>query len=40
MDADDADSRSRQTKTEIEVELAPAGHYTVVSVKALGSACK
>jgi hypothetical protein len=40
VDADDADSRSRRTKTEIEVERAPAGHYTVVSVKALGSACK
>lgn len=40
VDAEDADSRSKRTKTEVDVERGPAGHYTVVSVKALGSACK
>ena len=40
VNRDDADDRSKRTKTEVEVERGPAGHYTVVSVKALGSACK
>ena len=40
VDRDDADDRSKRAKTEVEVERGPAGHYTVVSVKALGSACR
>lgn len=40
VDRDDADDRSKRTKTEVEVERGPAGHYTVVSVKAIGGACK
>ena len=40
VDRDDADDRRKRAKTEVEIERGPAGHYTVVSVKALGSSCK
>lgn len=39
VDPENAESRSKRTRTEIEVERGPAGHYTVVSVKPMGSAC-
>ena len=39
VDPENADKSTRRSRTEIEVDRGAPGHYTVVSVKALGSAC-
>lgn len=40
VDPEHSDSKTRRSSTKIEVEREPVGHYTVVSVKTLASACK
>ena len=40
VDPDNADSSSKRTKTEVEIERGAAGHYTVMTVKPMGGACK
>ncbi|HET9193818.1 MAG TPA: hypothetical protein VFO21_13130 [Vicinamibacterales bacterium] len=40
VDPEHADSSTRRTKTEVEIERGAAGHYTVMTVKPMGGACK
>ena len=40
VDPDNADSSTKRTKTEVEIERGAAGHYTVMTVKPMGGACK
>ena len=40
VDPEHADSSTRRSKTEVEIERGAAGHYTVMTVKPMGGACK
>ena len=40
VDPENADSSTKRTKTEVEIERGAAGHYTVMTVKPMGGACK
>ena len=39
VDPEDADSQTKRSKTEVEIDRGAPGHYTVMTVKALGQAC-
>jgi hypothetical protein len=39
VDPDNADSRTKRSKSEVEIERGAHGHYTVMTVKSMGSAC-
>jgi len=39
VDPDNADSRTKRSKSEVEIERGAHGHYTVMTVKPMGTAC-